>query len=73
MFAEWLASESAPDANAAVEFVARPSEKRVMLTALGLRHPAVREPCFAMAKKLNYDARFPHLLLARAIDSSLPR
>jgi hypothetical protein len=44
-----------------------------MLTALGLRHPAVREPCFAMAKKLNYDARFPHLLLARAIDSSLPR
>lgn len=39
------------------------AEKRVLLTALALAHPSARQPCFELARKLNYDKRYPHLLL----------
>lgn len=45
-----------------------PEQKVVILTALGLRDPGSREACFAMARKLNYDTRFPYLLLKAALD-----
>ena len=40
-----------------------PREKVVLLAALGVQNPAWRGECFALARKLNYDRRFPHLLL----------
>jgi hypothetical protein len=45
-----------------------PEEKVVLLTAVGVRDPGAREPCFALARKLNYDRRFPHLLLREIHD-----
>ncbi len=46
---------------------AEPGEKVVLLTALGLHRPEVRQVCFELAGKLNYDRRFPHLLLTSAM------
>jgi tetratricopeptide (TPR) repeat protein len=45
-----------------------PNEKVLRLTALGLRDPAAREKCFALARKLNFDKRFPHLLIKQVLD-----
>jgi len=42
-------------------------EKVVMLTALGLKQPAMREATFALAKKLSFNPQFPHLLVQAAL------
>jgi hypothetical protein len=47
-----------------------PQEKLVLVTALGVRDPASREPCFALARKLNFDPRFPHLLIADVLSNA---
>ncbi|HEX8521631.1 MAG TPA: hypothetical protein VF669_05185 [Tepidisphaeraceae bacterium] len=47
-----------------------PGEKKVLLIALGMKNPALREPCFSLAKKLNYDHRFPYLLLNSVLASA---
>jgi hypothetical protein len=44
-----------------------PQEKLLALTALGVHDPAAREPCFALARKLNFDPRFPHLLIEQVL------
>jgi hypothetical protein len=31
-----------------------------------MRHRSLRSDCFTAARKFNYDARFPHLLIDRA-------
>lgn len=46
-----------------------PREKAVLLTALGLRNPAARQACFELARKLNFDKRFPHLLIRQVTES----
>jgi hypothetical protein len=46
-----------------------PHEKAILLAAIGLRNPAGREKSFALAQKLNYDKRFPHLLLKQVLAS----
>jgi tetratricopeptide (TPR) repeat protein len=43
--------------------------KAVYLTVLGTRDLANRQACFDLAKKLNYDKRFPYLLLKSALES----
>jgi tetratricopeptide (TPR) repeat protein len=40
-----------------------PAEKRVVAVALGLKHPELRTPCFAIAKRHNFEATFPQHLL----------
>ncbi len=47
-------------------------EKPVLLAAVGLRDPGKRDACFALAAKLNFDRRFPHLLLKRVLESPAP-
>ena len=49
-----------------------PGAKAVLLTALGLADPSARGQCFALARKLNFSKRFPHLLLARALGTAGP-
>jgi hypothetical protein len=46
-----------------------PKQKAAMLIVLGLKDPAAREQCFAMAGKLNFDKRFPHLLFKSLLDA----
>ena len=45
-------------------------EKRLLLTALGRRRPEVREACFALARKIDVDPLFPHLLVRRVLDGT---
>lgn len=42
-----------------------PHDKRILAVSLGLRLPALREHCFSIARRHNFDPEFPQLLLAR--------
>ena len=61
---EWLRGTQAPTAEA-VRALRHPMvrTKLLLLTAMGLVHPAERGPCFDLARKLNYDTSYPYLLI----------
>lgn len=61
--AAWLAGEEPLDLDAALDLGLLPAQKRIVLTALGVRYPQHRAALFALARKLNYDRRFPYLML----------
>ena len=72
--AAWLSSDAdapslgtPPDPAAVDALAVLPEVKRVYLAAIGLRHPAIKSKCFELAKKYDYDTRFPHLLIADVI------
>jgi hypothetical protein len=46
-----------------------PDKKAILLAALGVRDPSSRGAYFELARKLNYDRRFPHLLLNQVFDA----
>jgi tetratricopeptide (TPR) repeat protein len=54
-----------------LRLLTRPREKVVILTALGLQDPANRAAYFELAAKLNFDRRFPYLLI-KQVTSSQP-
>lgn len=66
MLAQWLKSEAPPAQDEALDLNMTPHDKRLAMTALGQRFPSLRDGCFALARKLNFDTRYPHLLLRRA-------
>jgi hypothetical protein len=45
-------------------------EKVVVLTAIGVHDPASREICFEMVRKIDFDKRFPHLLIEHVLAST---
>jgi tetratricopeptide (TPR) repeat protein len=47
-----------------------PQNKAVLLIALGLHDPAAKDKAFALARRLNFDRRFPYLTLKQALESS---
>jgi hypothetical protein len=47
----------------------QPLRKAIILTVLGARDPSAREQCFALARKLNYDRRFPYFMVQAALDA----
>ena len=63
-FAAMLASDQPPDPAAADALAVLPEQKRVFLAALGLKFPSVREKCYELARKYDYDFRFPHLVVS---------
>lgn len=46
------------------------SMKALLLTAVGQRHASIREPCFASARRLNFDRQYPYLLIRQVIDGA---
>lgn len=46
--------------------------KKLVLVALGLNVPKVKQPCFEAAKKLNFDHHFPYLTVAKALSITTP-
>jgi tetratricopeptide (TPR) repeat protein len=44
--------------------------KAIILTVLGVRYPEQREPYFQLAEKLNFDKRFPYLLLKSILEEN---
>lgn len=67
--ARWLTGEEQPDDAAILNMNMIPAEKKIVLTAVGLVLPKHRVPCFDLARRLNYETRFPHLLLKEILDS----
>ena len=65
--AAMLAATTAPPMADVAALQMLPEQKRVVLAALGLRHPPIRAACFELARKFDYDTRFPHLLVAAVI------
>ena len=68
-FAQALEGKPAMPVGQLIRIRETPREKVLLLAALGLHDPSAREACFALARKLNYDRRFPHLLLKDLLDA----
>ena len=66
--AGWLMASTTPNLSEALAFTLTPKYKRIVLTALGLRHQGQRRAFFAAARKLNVDPGFPHLFLRAVLD-----
>ncbi len=64
----WAAGEVVPSVDQALRIGLPPGEKAVLLTALGYRFPERRDSYFALARKLNFDKRFPHMLIQELMD-----
>jgi tetratricopeptide (TPR) repeat protein len=67
--ADCLKGPDAPSANEAKELIAPVSQKRIILTALGVRYEKIQEPCFHLAAQLNSDTQFPYLFLNSVVGS----
>jgi tetratricopeptide (TPR) repeat protein len=70
LIAAWLESETAPSADDVCLTPMPLRTKIAVLTILGLKHLAIREPCFNLAKRLDFDPQFPHLLIKGARESA---
>jgi tetratricopeptide (TPR) repeat protein len=70
VFASALRNPSSVPINDLLRLRQYPAEKVLLLTALGIKHPTLRAPCFNLARKLNYDRRFPHLLVKSVLASA---
>jgi tetratricopeptide (TPR) repeat protein len=62
-FGKALAAETTVPLAQMLRFRMTPRQKVVLLAALGVKDAAARDACFALGRLLNYDPRFPHLLL----------
>ena len=69
-FATWLTSEDAPDPEHVLREVMPAQQKCVLLTVMGLRYPQDKNKYFDLAIELNFDTRFPYLLLEDAHEFS---
>jgi hypothetical protein len=65
--ASWLAGEAEPKPGEPTELALTPELKALILPLVAQRWPDRRDECLALARKLNFDRRFPHLLIARAV------
>ncbi len=63
----WLDGNTTPVAADLTELAIDTSWMPLVLTAIGIHCPAVREPAFSRAAKLNFDKQFPHHLVAKAL------
>lgn len=48
-------------------------QKLLAITVLGLHDPRVRPQCFELARKLNFDRRFPYWLLRASLKAKMGR
>jgi tetratricopeptide (TPR) repeat protein len=67
-----LRSETAPDFSVLSAVVHAPSQKALLLVALGIRFPELRSQCHELASKLNVSRMPPYLLLNRALTAPAP-
>jgi tetratricopeptide (TPR) repeat protein len=61
--AAWLSATTPPDPESVCAVNLLPSQKRVLLTAMGLRDPAHRDRYFKAAGTFNFDRSSPYLTL----------
>jgi hypothetical protein len=68
---QWLAQQELPSPDDVCEVALMPDQKRLLLTALGLKDGAHRDRYFKAAAELNYDRAFPYLTVKRVLDGPL--
>ncbi len=68
--ATWLAGTATPTDAQLLYCVPRGVPRSLFLAVLGLRRSDQIPLCFQLANRLNFDPRFPHLLIAKAVSSS---
>lgn len=68
--ATWLAGTATPTEGQFLYCVPRDVSRALFLVVLGHRRPDLAPKCFPLANKLNFDPRFPHLLIAKAVTIS---
>ncbi|MCH8241776.1 MAG: hypothetical protein IH897_04080, partial [Planctomycetes bacterium] len=61
--ASWLTGDVFPQVDDALRIGLMPAQKVIVMTALGFKFPEHRGKYFAMARTLNFDRRFPYLLI----------
>jgi len=71
--ADVLTAEAPPGEEEARALVLAVGLKRLVLTALGVRFPAERERYWPLARRLNFDPSFPHLLLKEVLGDARGR
>jgi len=67
VFAKALAGRSDLPIERLLQYRGEVKTKALVLTALGMKNPQWREPCFALARKLNFDRRYPYLILKKSL------
>ncbi|MCA9074850.1 MAG: hypothetical protein KDA93_07450 [Planctomycetaceae bacterium] len=63
LYAEALSPEGTSDPDLLLGLTVLPNNKRVILAALGVRHAADQNAYWALARRLNYERKFPWLFL----------
>jgi len=63
MIAECLTGKRVPDATKITRFSIDPTQKRTLMTVMGIKFPQQKDLYFAMAKKLNFSVSFPYYFL----------
>ena len=61
--ASWLTGDVFPQVDDALRIGLMPAQKVIVMAALGFKFPEHRGKYFAMARTLNFDRRFPYLLI----------
>jgi len=68
---QWLADAARPYPNLVADAELVPSQKRLVLMAMGLRDESKRDLYFGQAAALNYDRAFPYWTLKRVLDGNV--
>jgi hypothetical protein len=67
LVASWLTRSETPSLDDVVRLPGTVSEKRLLLILIAARHSQLHDASHTLARTLNYDRRFPHLLLKRVV------
>jgi|GEM_PF-3951769 len=67
-----LKSDKTPDMEAVEGLALEPEQMRYAAVVLGVRFPQIREQCFVLAKRYNYDPEFPHHFIEKLNPQSIP-
>jgi len=67
--AQWLSQSNLPDPDEVCDVALMPDQKKLVLTALGLRDSEHRDRYFKAAAELNYDRAFPYLTVKRVLEA----
>ena len=65
--AAWLAAEQAPELQSVRNLPMWPSQKRIVLLALGIRFPAHRQSLWSLLREFNYDGQMPYLIIRKVL------
>lgn len=66
--ASWLSGKSQPEPEEVLRIALDPGTKAIVLVAMGCRYPEHKDSYFQLARTLNFDRRFPYMVIRSLID-----